>query len=71
MAQGVSVFFYPQGTYFTLDLKQNNIPEECGEWYIIVLQDMLRRGVVDNNTIVKIPGVYNGTVGQLRTQRNF
>lgn len=66
-----TVFFYPQGTYYASDLQRNNVPEECGEWYVMVLRDMLYRGVIDESTIVNLPGVYSGTVGGLRAIKGF
>lgn len=70
-SRGASVFFYPQGMYYTCDDRKNNIPEECGDWYVVVLKDQLRRGVIDNNTIINIPAVFSGPLGVLRQAKGF
>lgn len=65
-APGRTVVFYPQGYYYTSDIRGNNIPSECGDWYVAVLRDQIRRGVIDNHTRVQIPAVYFGPLGTLR-----
>lgn len=70
-ARGVSVFLYPQGSYFTLDDKRNNIPEFCGKWYALVIKHLLAEGAIDNHTIVNLPGVYSGPVSRLREIEGF
>jgi hypothetical protein len=66
-----SVFFYPQGTYYSCDIFKHNVPDECGDWYVLVLKDMLARGVVDDNTLVNIPSVFSGPLGVLRSAKQF
>lgn len=70
-APGRKVMFYPQGYYYTCDAKENNIVSECGDWYIPLLRDQIKRGVIDDSTTVIVPNVYFGTLAQLRRLKGF
>jgi hypothetical protein len=69
--KAAQVFFFPQGTYFTSTARKDNIREECGDWYVVVLRGQLRRGVVDDNTAVSVPTVFTGPLGVLRSAKGF
>jgi hypothetical protein len=71
MARGAQVFFYPQGTYYTSDARNNNIPEASGDWYVNVLKDLLSRGLIDSQTVVNIPAVFSGPLATLRQAKGF
>jgi hypothetical protein len=70
-ASGRSVFFYPNGTYYTSDQFKSNMPAECGDWYVHVLKDQLSRGVIDDQTLVNIPAVFSGPLRVLRDLKGF
>lgn len=71
MARAAQLFFYPQGVLSVNDQRGKQITELCCEWYVVIIRMMLDRGQIDNDTFVRVPGAFHGTVGQLRQAKGF
>lgn len=59
------MFFFPNGNYFAFDKKDHQIESEQGSAWLNVLQDKLRRGVIDGHTKLNMNGWGEMTVQDL------
>lgn len=59
------MFFFANGNYCAFNDAGDQVPEEQGSAWMKVLQEKLDRGVIDENTAVKMEGWGNKTVREL------
>jgi hypothetical protein len=62
----VTVTYYPHGYTGALDEKFNQSRDESEPWYVTVVRDLMRKGLVDDSTTINVPANYAGPVSHLR-----
>lgn len=64
------IFFFTNGNVAACDERGQQVPEEQGQSWRVVLEEKASRGVVDDATIVHLPTGETTTYGEIRRRRD-